>query len=293
MPGAAVRRPASCCPAGASSLMWATRCASAAAARSWSAAPLGPMATVRCGCRRWRSVGGTAALTHPHWPARPTPLRHAPPAEPVAVSNIHPQMDADPEDVEDINARLLYLEVGQCRSLQGEQPAFRSSQRAGAAGSGAAGVQAAAPAPALGACRLPTWLPPASPPAPPSQDAPADLPVWIPLPQWVKVSGTRASEAQRAAALAGEVLEGRIVMWGNRAFESASNRGVTAQQQDVRQEVRADGGAWSGRGGLQAGCVVRAACLPLPQQRRSSQCPALPLRTAAVRLLPAPCRCAR
>lgn len=69
--------------------------------------------------------------------------------------------------------------------------------------------------------------------------------VWIELPrgaagpEGVRATGRRASSDQRRRVEAGELLPGRVVLWGNRFFESRSNAGITAQQEEVRREARA------------------------------------------------------
>lgn len=67
---------------------------------------------------------------------------------------------------------------------------------------------------------------------------PEQLPVWVSWPLRIKAKGRLASLEQAAAVQRGEVLEGHVVMWGNTAFESRSNEGITAQQEEVRAEVR-------------------------------------------------------
>lgn len=65
-----------------------------------------------------------------------------------------------------------------------------------------------------------------------------ELPTWIHWEAQIPATGSAASAEERAAALAGEVLPGKVVMWGNSAFESKSNDNITAQQEEVRAEVR-------------------------------------------------------
>ncbi|PSC67871.1 hypothetical protein C2E20_8525 [Micractinium conductrix] len=66
---------------------------------------------------------------------------------------------------------------------------------------------------------------------------------WAALPfpgiPGVAATGARASEEQRAAAERGEVVPGHVLVWGGTAFESRSNEGITAQQEEVRREARA------------------------------------------------------
>lgn len=45
------------------------------------------------------------------------------------------------------------------------------------------------------------------------------------------------------------MLPGRVVLWGNRFFESRSNAGITAQQEEVRREVSRRAPRWVSRAG--------------------------------------------
>lgn len=69
--------------------------------------------------------------------------------------------------------------------------------------------------------------------------------VWIAAPrgmagpEGVRATGRRASPEQRQRVERGELLPGRVVLWGNQSFESRSNEGITAQQEEVRREARA------------------------------------------------------
>lgn len=105
---------------------------------------------------------------------------------------------------------------------------------------GLRGLAAASGAPARQPSAAP-WNRPSPAPctAPhPRQDTLPDLPVWISLHARIKATGTKASEAEAAALRRGELLQGRVAMWGCSAFESRSNEGITAQQEEVRREVR-------------------------------------------------------
>ena len=73
------------------------------------------------------------------------------------------------------------------------------------------------------------------------QDQPPEN-VWISVHARIKATGTKANAEQRAAALRGELVPGHVVMWGNTVFESRSNEGITAQQEEVRREVSGHGG---------------------------------------------------
>lgn len=134
--------------------------------------------------------------------------------------------EVEPGDHEDINSKLLYLEV---RSML---------MRRGSAWNRAGGLCAAVAA-------APVQQQPHVQPTPPHaapvlcQDALPDLPVYMCEYLDAKATGTRATEEQHAAVEAGGVVEGHVVLWANTAFESRSNDNITAQQEEVRREVGA------------------------------------------------------
>ncbi|KAL4445841.1 hypothetical protein ABPG77_009040 [Micractinium sp. CCAP 211/92] len=73
----------------------------------------------------------------------------------------------------------------------------------------------------------------------PPKDVWIAAPRGIAGPEGVRATGRRASPEERLRVERGDVLPGRVVLWGNKSFESRSNEGITAQQEEVRREARA------------------------------------------------------
>lgn len=71
----------------------------------------------------------------------------------------------------------------------------------------------------------------------PPKDVWIAAPRGIAGPEGVRATGRRASPEERLRVERGDVLPGRVVLWGNQSFESRSNEGITAQQEEVRREV--------------------------------------------------------
>ncbi len=171
-----------------------------------------------------------------------TPLQAPLPCRgPLVVSCGHHSDDVFPDDHEDINSKLLYLEV--CFAREGQR--CHSAQRR------SRGrffcyffCPACHPCPGQPTARLITSIS-FDKPLPPIhihtllllQDAPFDFPVLMCNHAPDAATGTSANEEQRAAVQAGGLVEGHVVLWGNTAFESRSNENITAQQEEVRREV--------------------------------------------------------